>query len=144
MNSIDSKKAWKVKRIVILIALMIIIVSVTSVLLASMAHGMASREITIVAKDMVFSVQSSESSESSGEANPTITVKRGQKVTITLRNNDAGMLHDLLIEGLEVRLETVSFGETTRLTFTVTSEPGEYVYLCSFHPRRMRGVFIVQ
>ena len=129
------------KRIGLLISLMIVVVSATGVVLASMAQGAVSREITMVAKNMVFSVPSL---ESSGEANPTITVKRGQRVTITLRNDDAGMLHDLVIEGLDVRLEVVSCGETTRLTFTVPREPGEYVYLCSFHPRRMRGVFIVE
>ena len=129
------------KRIGLLSALMIVVVGATGAVLASMAQSAASREITMVAKNMVFSVQSS---ETSGEANPTITVKRGQKVTITVRNDDAGMLHDLVIEGLDVRLEAVSYGETTQLTFTVPREPGEYVYLCSFHPRRMRGVFIVE
>ena len=129
------------KRIRLLIALTIVVVSATGVVFASMAQGAVSREITIVAKNMVFSVQSS---ETSGQANPTITVKRGQKVTITLRNDDAGMLHDLVIEGLDISLETVSCGETTRLTFTAPREAGEYVYLCSFHPRRMRGVFIVE
>ncbi|MCH7847764.1 MAG: cupredoxin domain-containing protein [Planctomycetes bacterium] len=129
------------KRIGLLSVLMIVVVSATGVVLASIAQGAVSREITIVAKNMVFSVPSL---ETSGEVNPTITVKRGQRVTITLRNDDAGMLHDLVIEGLDVRLEVVSCGETTRLTFTVPREPGEYVYLCSFHPRRMRGVFIVE
>ncbi|MCH8822220.1 MAG: cupredoxin domain-containing protein [Planctomycetes bacterium] len=129
------------KRIGLLISLMIVVVSATGVVLASMSQGVVSREITMVARNMVFSVQSS---ESSGAANPTITVKRGQKVTIILRNDDAGMLHDLVIEGLDVSLESVSCGEATRLTFTAPSEPGEYVYLCSFHPRRMRGVFIVE
>lgn len=129
------------KRIGLLSALMIVAVSTTGAVLASMAQNAVSREITMVAKNMVFSVQSS---ETSGEANPTITVKRGQKITIILRNDDAGMLHDLLIEGLDVRLEAVSCGERTRLTFTAPREPGKYVYLCSFHPTRMRGVFIVE
>ena len=141
MRCTDSKKDSIMKRNGLFSALIVIVASLAGVVLASMAQGTVSREITIVAKDMVFSIQSS---DSSGEANPTITVKRGQKVTITLRNDDAGMIHDLIIEGLDLSLETVSYGETTRLTFTVTSEPGEYVYLCSFHPRRMRGMFIVE
>ena len=141
MRRIDSRKVWTMKRIGLLTALMIVVVSATGVVLASIAQGAVSREITIVAKNMVFSVPSL---ETSGEVNPTITVKRGQRVTITLRNDDAGMQHDLVIEGLDVRLEVVSCGETTRLTFTVPREPGEYVYLCSFHPRRMRGVFVVE
>ncbi len=129
------------KRIGLLSALMIVVVGATSAVLASLAQGAVSREITIVAKNMVFVI---ESPESSGQANPTITVKAGQKITIVLRNDDAGMLHDLRIEGLDLSLEAVSCGETTRLTFTVPREPGEYVYLCSFHPRRMRGVFVVE
>ena len=141
MRRTASRKDWTVKRIGLLSALMIVAVSTTGAVLASMAQGGVSCEITMVAKNMVFSIPTL---ESSGEANPTITVKRGQRVTITLRNDDAGMLHDLLIEGLDVRLETVSCGETTRLTFTVPRDPGKYVYLCSFHPTRMRGVFIVE
>ena len=129
------------KRIRLLTALMIVVASATGVVLASMAQSAESREITIVAKNMVFVI---ESPESSGQANPTITVKAGRKITIVLRNDDPGMQHDLVIQGLDVQVEVVSCGETTRLTFTVPREPGEYVYLCSFHPRRMRGVFIVE
>lgn len=129
------------KRIGLLSALMIVVVGATGVVLASMAHGAVSREITIFAKNMVFVI---ESPESSGQANPTITVKTGQKITIVFRNDDPGMQHDLVIQGLHVQVEVVSCGETTRLTFTVPREPGEYVYLCSFHPRRMRGVFVVE
>ncbi len=129
------------KRIGLLVALMIVVVGATGVVLASMAQGAVSREITIVAKNMVFVI---ESPESSRQANPTITVKTGQKITIVFRNDDPGMQHDLVIQGLHVQVEVVSCGETTRLTFTVPREPGEYVYLCSFHPRRMRGVFVVE
>ncbi len=129
-----------VKRIALLSALMIVLVGATGVF-PSMAPGEAGREITIVAKNMVFVI---ESTDSSGQANPTITVKAGQKITIVFRNDDPGMQHDLVIQGLHVQVEVVSCGETTRLTFTVPHEPGEYVYLCSFHPRRMRGVFVVE
>ena len=130
-----------VKRIALLSALMIVLIGATGVVFPSMAPGRASREITIVAKNMVFVIESAESSE---QANPTITVKGGQKITIILRNDDPGMQHDLVIKGLHVRVEVVSCGETTRVTFTAPREPGRYVYLCSFHPRSMRGVFRVE
>ena len=132
---------YTMKRIGLLSALMIVVVGATGVVLASMSQGAVSREITIVAKNMVFVI---ESPESSRQANPTITVKTGQKITIVFRNDDPGMQHDLVIQGLHVQVEVASCGETTRLTFTVPHEPGEYVYLCSFHPRRMRGVFVVE
>ena len=132
---------YTMKRIRLISVLMIVVVGAAGVVLASMAQGAVSREITIVAKNMVFVI---ESPESLGQGNPTITVKRGQKITITLRNDDAGMQHDLVIQGLHVQVQMVSCGETTRLTFTAPRERGEYVYLCSFHPRRMRGVFVVE
>ena len=113
----------------------------TGVVLASMAQGAVSREITMVAKNMVFVIESPTSTQ---QANPTITVKAGQRITIVLRNDDPGMQHDLVIEGLQVQLEVISSGETTRVTFTAPREPGRYVYLCSLHPRSMRGVFIVE
>ncbi len=129
------------KRIVLLSAIMIVLVGATGAILPSMAAGEAGREITIIAKNMVFVV---ESPESSGRANPTITVKVGKKITIVLRNDDPGMQHDLVVQGLQIQVEVASFGETTRLTFTAPREPGAFVYLCSFHPRSMRGVFIVE
>ncbi len=129
------------KRIGLLVALMIVVVGATGVVLASMAQGAVSHEITIVAKNMVFVI---DSPESSGEANPTITVKTGQKITIVFRNDDPGMQHDLVIQGLHVQVDVVSCGETTRLTFTAPRKPSTYAYWCSFHPISMRGVFIVE
>ena len=129
------------KRIVLLSAIMIVLVGATGVIVPSMAAGEASRGITIIASNMAFVT---ESHDVFGRGNPTITVKAGRTITIVLRNDDPGMQHDLVIEGLDVEVEVISFGETTRLTFTAPREPGTYVYLCSFHPISMRGVFIVQ
>ncbi len=133
-----------VKRIALLSALMIVLIGATGVVFPSIARGGAGREITIVAKNMVFVIESTTQSSGSAQTNPTITVKTGQKITIVFRNDDPRMLHDLVIEGLNVQVEMVSCGESTRLTFTAPPEPGAYVYLCSFHPRSMRGEFIVE
>ena len=113
----------------------------TGVVFSSVTPDGRGHEITIVAKNMVFMI---ESTESSGKVNPTITVRAGQKITIVFRNDDSGMQHDLVIRGLQVQVDVVSCGETTRLTFTAPREPSRSVYLCSFHPRSMRGVFIVE
>ena len=134
-----------VKRIALLSALMIVLIGATGVVFPSMARGGADREITIVAKNMVFVIESTtQSSSGSAQTNPTITVKAGQKITIVFRNDDPGMLHDFVIEGLDIQVEMVSCGESTRLTFTAPRQPGTYDYLCSFHPRSMRGEFIVE
>lgn len=129
------------KRIALLSVLVIVLVGATGVVVSSTTPGRAGREMTIVARNMAFTI---ESPVSSGQANPTITVKTGQKITIVLRNDDPGMQHDLVIQGLSVQIEKVSFGETTRITFIAPREPGTYIYLCRFHPMSMRGVFIVE
>ena len=129
------------KRIALLSALMMVLVGATGVVYSSLAPDEPGREITIVARNMVFMI---ESPDSSGQANPTIVVKAGEKITIVFRNDDPGMQHDLVIRGLHVHVEVVSCGETTRLTFTAPRVPSRSVYLCSFHPRSMRGVFIVE
>jgi plastocyanin len=129
-----------VRRIALLSVLMILLAGATGVVLPSMAAGGVGREVTIVAKNMAFVVESPASSK---QTNPTITVSAGRRITIIFRNDDPGMQHDLVIEGLHVQVEVISFGETTRLTFTAPSVPGKFAYICSFHPRSMRGVFIV-
>jgi len=128
------------KWIALLSAVTIVLVGATSVL-PSIGPNEVGRQITIVAKDMVFIIESPDSPE---QANPSITVKAGQKITIVFRNDDPGMRHDLVIQGMDVHIEAVSCGQTTRLTFTAPRDPSTYVYLCSFHPRRMRGVFVVE
>ena len=140
MSRPDFGVKYTMKWIALLSAVMIVLVGATSVF-PSMGSDEAGLEITIVAKDMVFVIESPESSQ---QANPIITVKAGQKITIILRNDDPGMQHDLVIQGMDVQVEAVSCGETTRLTFIAPREPGAYVYLCSFHPRSMRGLFIVE
>ena len=132
------------RQIAIFSALLIVLLGTTGVVFPLMATAEAGREITIVAQNMAFVIESQESSGLPRLENPTITVKAGQKITIIFRNNDSGMMHDLVIQGLPVQANVVSFGQTTRVTFTAPMKPGEYVYLCSFHPRSMRGVFIVE
>jgi plastocyanin len=129
------------RRIPLFIALIIVLVGSTGVVFPLIAVGETGREITIVAQNMAFVTESMELTE---QANPIITVKAGQKITIVFRNDDPGMLHDFVILGLPVQTEVTSYGETTRITFTAPQEQGTYIYLCSFHPRSMRGVFIVE
>lgn len=141
MKHPDSGTAVNIKRLVLFITLIVVLAGVSGTIFAPTAPSRAVREIVIVAKDMTFII---DSLESSGAANPTLTVKAGQKVTIVLRNDDPGMQHDLIIQGLQVQVRAVSYGQTTRLTFTVPRESGTYTYLCSFHPRSMRGAFVIE
>jgi plastocyanin len=69
--------------------------------------------------------------------NPTIYVPVGQKVTLTIVNND-GMAHTFDIDELNVHTGNINPGESKTVTFTM-SVPATYKYYCSIHPGLMDG-----
>ncbi|HVP22697.1 MAG TPA: cupredoxin domain-containing protein [Conexivisphaerales archaeon] len=69
--------------------------------------------------------------------NPTIYVPVGQKVTLTIVNND-GMAHTFDIDELNIHTGTINPGESKTVTFTMTSA-SSYKYYCSIHPGLMDG-----
>lgn len=92
--------------------------------------------LVIVAKDMRFMVMDQAGID---QPNPTLRFSAGQSVTIEFRNEDAGMKHDLVLEGLNVRSRVLSLGESQRLRVTIPANSDQGAYLCSLHPRTMRG-----
>jgi len=66
-----------------------------------------------------------------------IRVKAGETVTIKL--NSADMMHDFVIDELDVRTEIVQGGSSGSVTFTPT-EPGEYEFYCSVSNHRAQGM----
>jgi nitrite reductase (NO-forming) len=69
----------------------------------------------------------------SGLVNPTLSVKPGERVTITLINSGDGE-HDLVIPELKVQSKTVSQkGETTSVTFTAPKQETSLTYQDSRH-----------
>src|SRR6266851_5018774 len=89
--------------------------------------------------------------------NPTITVTKGDTITINLSSSD-GATHRLLIDfdghymgGTDCTIAvnqcsaTFSPSTPTQLPpFTVTSNAGQYKYYCTIHYPYMQGLFIVQ
>ncbi len=69
----------------------------------------------------------------SGLVNPTLSVKPGERVTITLINSGDGE-HDLVIPELKVQSKTISQkGETTSVTFTAPKQETSLTYQDSRH-----------
>ena len=112
-------------------------VATTAVLVA---NSRESHQIVIVAKDMTFTVVGSPKSDG---VNHPLRLAAGIVVTIIFRNDDAGMRHDLVLDGLAVRSRVLAYGEQQRLTFTVPHQTGDSIYLCSLHPRMMRGLLTI-
>lgn len=67
-----------------------------------------------------------------------IRVKAGEEVTIKL--NSVDMMHDFVIDELNVSSEVIPGGESTTVTFTPT-EAGEYEFYCSVGEHRANGMF---
>src|SRR5918993_3575459 len=69
---------------------------------ASEWRGTPDREIQVVARGMTFYV------DGRAEANPALRVRRGERVRIVFRNEDAGMKHDFVIPAWDVETKTLA------------------------------------
>lgn len=73
-----------------------------------------------------------------------IRVKKGEKVTITLKNS--GGFHNLEIDELNVKTKTIKDGETDTVSFT-PDKTGSFEYYCAVGNHRemgMKGTLIVE
>ncbi len=68
------------------------------------------------------------------------TIPAGSDVQVTV-TNPSDVEHTFTIEELGINVE-VHPGETK--TVTINAQPGEYTYICKYHPDRMTGTLIVQ
>ncbi len=125
---------------------------ISVILLVSIAGAMAlfvsllqakelPREVVIVAEDMSFTV-STQNLE--GIKNPTLNFIRGEKISILFRNNDPGIRHDMIIEGLGIKTSILSYGESERIVLTVPDNVGTRSYYCTFHKLMMKGLIVIE
>jgi plastocyanin len=97
------------------------------------------REVRIVARDMSFYL------EGKPEPNPTLTFKAGERVKLVLRNEDAGMSHDLVVRGWTIGTRLLDDrGEEDSVTFQVPSERGSTTYHCTPHAKMMSGTLRIE
>jgi len=77
--------------------------------------------------------------------NPTLVLRRGEEVRLTLTNEDRGMTHDFAVESLDVATPALRrVGTSTSLVFEAPARPGESEYVCTFHALMMKGVLRVE
>lgn len=67
-----------------------------------------------------------------------ISVKAGERVKITFRNNGRAP-HNLIIEGLDIGTKTISGGQTDVIEFTAPTS-GTYIFFCSVPGHRASGM----
>lgn len=121
----------------------LIITLLLAILVAGVAWGIsaartAPREIVLVARGMAFYLEGDDT------PNPTLQLRPGEEVRLTLINRDRGMRHDLAVAGLGVGTGALAgdgSSETVRLRAPM--QPGAYDYLCRLHVQMMRGLLEV-
>lgn len=93
------------------------------------------RKIVLTAEGSTFLYQD--------QTNPTIRVKRGDRIKIIFRNRDPGVLHAISIPDLDVSRKDVPWKNQVTFEFTPTSI-GKYTYKCSHHLPMMKGTIVVE
>jgi plastocyanin len=101
--------------------------------------GGPSREIRLVAKGMAFYLESDPSTP-----NPTLEVKAGERVRISLQNDDRGMTHDFAVLALQSGLKAIDWNERAELVLEAPEQPGIYEYVCRPHNPMMKGTLRVR
>ena len=106
-------------------------------LLPLIAESSEPRDIVIVAKQMAFVAAGGERS------NPTIQVHAGERIRITLVNQDAGVDHDLAVPAWSVATRVLEGNGEASVVFRVPERTGTTTYICSLHQSMMTGTIEV-
>jgi plastocyanin len=93
--------------------------------------------VTVVARNLQFDRRS-------------ITASPGAQVTVTLNNQDAGVLHNIAFYTNRSASQSIAVGElfagvaSRDLQFNAPDRAGNYFYRCDVHPDTMTGAFAVR
>jgi hypothetical protein len=76
--------------------------------------------------------------------NPTLHLRAGERVRLTLVNLDVGVPHDLAAPELELAIPPVVVeGASASTVFSAPPTRGRYEYTCTLHQQMMRGIIQV-
>ena len=106
--------------------------------LAVSASDPQPREIRLVVRNMTYYV------EGERDANPTLRMKAGETVRIVLRNEDAGMKHDLVVPDWGSGTGLIPGKREVAVVLHAPSLAGRAVYHCTPHEETMRGTILVE
>ncbi len=91
------------------------------------------RVIHLVVRDMAYHFSGRT------EANPTLHLRRGERVRIVVTNQDAGMKHDFGVDAWQKRSALIDGIGEAQVEFVAPSVPGQAFYSCTPHGTLMRG-----
>lgn len=97
------------------------------------------RDITLVARDMTYYLDGKD------EPNPSLRFTPGERVRLTLRNDDRGMSHDFRVTAWGVGTKVLDGKGQDTITFRVPAASGAPVaYTCTPHTAMMSGAIVLE
>jgi hypothetical protein len=96
------------------------------------------RIIHLVVRDMAYYVNGRH------DPNPTLHVRRGERVHIILNNQDLGMKHDFGVDAWHARTRLIDGIGEARIEFVAPAAAGEAVYSCTPHGAMMHGTIRIE
>ena len=123
------------------IGLMLLFAAMTAAVVprsASRDEAHRAREIRLVVRDLAFHV------EGQDDPNPTLVVRRGERVRLVLVNDDPGMRHDVTIPEWKVGTGLIESSARDAAEFTVPDAAGAATYACTPHREIMRGTIRIE
>jgi plastocyanin len=118
------------KRVLVFVAAAAVVATSLAVTLSSGAD--VPREIGLEIRGMAFYMDG-------GPANPVIQATPGELLRVTVRNADAGLVHDFAVTTVGVVLRPLQAGASGSVVFRAPREEGSYEYVCQPHAQMMRG-----
>ena len=118
-------------------ALVCLVIALVMTQRASTSSGEV-RTIHLVVRDMAYYVNGH------GDANPTLRIRRGERVRIIVNSQDAGMKHDFGVDAWHARTRPINGIGEARIEFVAPSAPGNAVYSCTPHGAMMHGTIRVE
>lgn len=97
------------------------------------------RDVTLVVRGMTYYL------EGGNTPNPLLKFTAGERVRVTLRNEDRGMSHDFNIKSWNIATKILEGQGQDTVTFRVPDRSGTpIVYSCSPHTAMMNGFIVIE
>ena len=130
----------KAKNRTLLAGVIVAVLALAATLLPMIASGEVehSRDVHLVVRDMAFYL------DGKGEPNPTLQFRRGERVRLLLRSEDAGMDHDFVVSGWKVATRTLHGRGEDVVDISVPRQTGSASYFCTPHSKKMRGTIVIE
>ena len=125
------------KRSVAVAAALVLAIAVGAVLLAK-GRRREAREVRVVVREMAYYV------DGGREPNPTLRFRAGERVRLSISNEDAGYEHNIVAPALGLHTPLLAAGKRAEALVTVPDAPGTSAYHCGPHAEMMRGNIAIE